>query len=180
MILDLTITRTPVGPMALYGLDHELVGLTLDGSHGAEQRHERFLTRHLGAFTTRTAPDAAGAAARLVRYFAGDFLALDEQPLRITGTAFQRQTWQMLRTVRAGETLSYAGLAERIGKPTAVRAVAAANGANMLALFIPCHRVIAANGTLWGYGGGLPMKAWLLRHEGARFTALPAQEQLSL
>ena len=97
-----------------------------------------------------------------------------------SGTAFQRHTWQTLRTVRAGETLSYAGLAERIGTPTAVRAVAAANGANILALFIPCHRVIAANGTLWGYGGGLPMKAWLLRHEGARFTALPAQEQLSL
>ncbi|MEQ1831455.1 MAG: methylated-DNA--[protein]-cysteine S-methyltransferase [Candidatus Eisenbacteria bacterium] len=180
LMLDLTIAHTPVGPIGLYGLEHDLVGVTLDGRHGPELRHEKFLARHLGAFNTRCAPDAAGAATRLERYFAGEFAALDEQPLRITGTAFQRRCWTRLRAVKAGETLSYAQLAAAIDHPTAVRAVAAANGANILALFIPCHRVIAADGTLWGYGGGLPMKQWLLQHERARFTALAEQGSLPL
>jgi len=180
MILDLTLTKTPVGSMALYGAGDELLTLRLDGAVGADTPHERFLARHLGAFTTRRTDDAAGAAARLRRYFAGELEALDEQPLRILGTDFQRATWEQLRTVRPGRTLSYAGLAQLVGRPNAVRAVAAANGANPLALFVPCHRVIAANGTLWGYGGGLPMKQWLLRHEGAQFTPLPEQESLPL
>lgn len=180
LTLDLTIAQTPVGPIGLYGLGAELVGLTLDGRHGPEQRHEQFLGRHLGAFTTRRAPDAAGAGTRLARYFAGELAALDEQPLRITGTEFQQRCWTRLRGVKAGQTLSYAQLAAAIGQPTAVRAVAAANGANILALFIPCHRIIAADGTLWGYGGGLPMKQWLLTHEHARFTPLAPQECLPL
>ena len=180
LTLDLTIARTPVGPIGLYGLDDALVGVTLDGSHGPDQRHEKFLTRHLGAFTTRRAPDAAGAATRLARYFAGALGALDAQPLRITGTEFQQRCWTRLRKVKAGQTLSYAQLAAAIDHPTAVRAVAAANGANILALFIPCHRIIAADGTLWGYGGGLPMKQWLLTHEHARFTALAEQRSLPL
>ena len=162
MILDLTLTKTPVGSMALYGAGDELLTLRLDGAVGADTPHERFLTRHLGAFTTRRTDDAAGAAARLRRYFAGELEALDEQPLRILGTDFQRATWEQLRTVRPGRTLSYAGLAQLVGRPNAVRAVA------------------AANGTLWGYGGGLPMKQWLLRHEGAQFTPLPEQESLPL
>ena len=180
MTLELSIIRTPVGPMALYGLDDRLVALTLDARNGGDERHERFLTRHLGAFTTQSVPDAAGAATRLARYFAGELAVLDQQPLRIVGSEFQQRCWKTLRGITAGRTISYAGLAEAIGQPTAVRAVAAANGANILPLFIPCHRVIAANGTLWGYGGGLPMKQWLLRHEGARFTPLPEQEALAL
>ena len=170
MTLDLTLTPTPVGTMALYGLGPELVALALKGDHGADTALERHLARHLGPFTTRMSDDAAGAATRIARYFAGELLALDEQPLRVLGTAFQCRTWNMLRTLPPGSTWSYAELAARIGKPKAVRAVAAANGANPLALFIPCHRVIAADGTLWGYGGGLEMKEWLLRHEGASFT----------
>lgn len=180
MILDLTLMKTPVGPMALWGAGDELVALSLDGTHHSDSALERFLARHLGAFTTRRTTDAAGAATRLRRYFAGELGALDEQPLRIVGTEFQRATWNKLRTVRAGRTVSYAQLAARVGRPNAVRAVAAANGANPLALFVPCHRVIAANGTLWGYGGGLAMKQWLLRHEGARFTPLTEQEALPL
>jgi O-6-methylguanine DNA methyltransferase len=88
--------------------------------------------------------------------------------------------WAALREIRAGQTRSYGELAGTLGKPDAVRAVAAANGANPVAVFVPCHRVIAANGTLWGYGGGLPMKQWLLHHEGARFTPLSQQEALPL
>ena len=180
MTLDLTLTRTPVGPMALWGAGDDLVALSLDGAHGPDSMMERFLSRHLGALTTRRAPDAAGAVTRLRRYFAGELTALDEQPLRLLGTEFQCATWKKLRGVRAGRTVSYAQLASLLGRPKAVRAVAAANGANPLALFVPCHRVIAANGTLWGYGGGLPMKQWLLRHEGAKFTPLTEQETLAL
>jgi methylated-DNA-[protein]-cysteine S-methyltransferase len=180
MMLELTVTNTPVGPMALYALDGALVGLTLDGGHGVEHPVARHLVRHLGAFTTREVPDAAGAATRLRRYFAGDVAALAEQPVRMLGTAFQCDVWSALRAIPAGETRSYGSLANALAKPDAVRAVAAANGANPVAVFVPCHRVIAADGTLWGYGGGLPMKQWLLRHEGAVFKPLAPQETLPL
>ena len=180
MTLDFTITRTPVGPIGLYGLEDRLVGLTLDGEHGADHPVERHLAHHLGAVTTRPAPDAAGAASRLARYFGGELAALAEQPVRLLGTEFQCGVWSALRAIPAGETRSYSALARMLGKADAVRAVAAANGANPVALFVPCHRVIAANGALWGYGGGLAMKQWLLRHEGAAFKPIADQEELAL
>ncbi len=180
MTLEFAITNTPVGPMALYGLEAKLVGLTLDGQHGAEHPVERQLARHLGAFSVRRVPETAGAVARLARYFAGELRALEEQPVRLLGTDFQCDVWAALRAIPAGETRSYAVLARSLGKPDAVRAVGAANGANPVAVFVPCHRVIGANGSLWGYGGGLAMKQWLLRHEGAKFQPLAAQETLPL
>ena len=180
MTLELTVTHTPVGPMALYALDGQLVGLTLDGGHGAEHPVAKHLARHLGAFTTRVVSDAAGAASRLERYFGGHVGALDEQPVRLLGTAFQRDVWSALRGIPAGETRSYGSLAKALGKPDAVRAVAAANGANPVAVFVPCHRVIAADHTLWGYGGGLERKRWLLEHEGASFADPRAQGELTL
>ena len=102
-------------------------------------------------------------------YFAGEVEALAALAWDGAGTAFQRQVWAALCTIPAGETLSYARLAERIGRPTAVRAVGLANGSNPVALVVPCHRVIGANGSLTGYGGGLHRKRWLLAHEGAAF-----------
>jgi len=102
-------------------------------------------------------------------YFAGEVSALEGLPRRRAGTAFQHRVWEALLTIPAGETLSYRGLAERIGAPTAVRAVGLANGANPVGVVVPCHRVIGADGSLTGYGGGLSRKAWLLAHEGARF-----------
>lgn len=102
-------------------------------------------------------------------YFQGDARALETVPWRASGTAFQLKVWEALCTIPAGETLSYAGLAERIGRPTAVRAVGLANGANPVAVAVPCHRVIGSDGSLTGYGGGLPRKRWLLGHEGASF-----------
>jgi methylated-DNA-[protein]-cysteine S-methyltransferase len=104
-------------------------------------------------------------------YFGGDARALDAVPWTASGTPFQLKVWETLCTIPAGETLSYAGLAERIGRPTAVRAVGLANGANPVAVIVPCHRVIGTNGSLTGYGGGLPRKRWLLEHEGAGFAA---------
>jgi methylated-DNA-[protein]-cysteine S-methyltransferase len=102
-------------------------------------------------------------------YFRGEGRALDAVPWKASGTAFQLKVWEALCTIPVGETLSYAGLAERIGRPTAVRAVGLANGANPVAVVVPCHRVIGTNGSLTGYGGGLPRKRWLLELEGARF-----------
>ena len=115
-----------------------------------------------------------GMAPSIVRrafeaYFQGDARALQVLPWKASGTPFQLNVWKALCTIPAGETLSYAGLAARIGRPTAVRAVGVANGANPVAIVVPCHRVIGTNGSLTGYGGSLPRKRWLLDMEGANF-----------
>lgn len=89
-------------------------------------------------------------------------------PLAPRGTPFQLAVWNALLDVPYGETVSYAELARRIGKPKAVRAVGAANGANPIPVIIPCHRVVGSNGALTGYGGGIARKQWLLAHEGRR------------
>lgn len=99
-------------------------------------------------------------------YFGGDTGVFDTVAWHGEGTDFQRQVWAALCTIPAGETLSYAGLAGRVGRPTAVRAVGLANGSNPVALVVPCHRVIGSDGSLTGYGGGLHRKRWLLAHEG--------------
>ena len=107
----------------------------------------------------------AEAVRQLAEYFDGtreDF----ELPLELTGTEFQRQVWVELTAIPFGQTVSYGDLARAIGKPTAVRAVGAANGDNPVSIIVPCHRVIGSDGGLTGYGGGLERKEWLLRHEG--------------
>jgi methylated-DNA-[protein]-cysteine S-methyltransferase len=115
-------------------------------------------------------PGAAPAAVRdgLAAYFAGELTALKAVPWTIGGTAFQRQVWNGLVEIPLGETTSYARLAERIGRPRAVRAVGLANGANPIAVVVPCHRVIGTGGALTGYGGGIARKRWLLAHEGVK------------
>ena len=112
------------------------------------------------------ADDPAGAVSVLSRYFAGDLTSLDQVDVELHGTPFQERVWTALRTVAAGMTTSYAELAGRVGAPSAVRAVGAANGANPVAIVLPCHRIIGSNGSLTGYGGGLERKRWLLNHEG--------------
>jgi methylated-DNA-[protein]-cysteine S-methyltransferase len=134
-----------------------------------EDAMRRWLGRHYAGV-----PLGEGAAPGPVRdalraYFAGDRTALAAVPWRASGTAFQQRVWRALCDIPPGETLSYGQLAAKLGKPTAMRAVGLANGANPVALVVPCHRVIGANGTLTGYGGGLQRKRWLLAHEGARF-----------
>ena len=102
----------------------------------------------------------------LTRYFDGETTAIDAIPVELNGTPFQKTVWTALRRIPCGTTNSYAELARRIGEPAAVRAVGTANGANPVALVVPCHRVIGSNGSLTGYGGGLDRKQWLLTHEG--------------
>jgi methylated-DNA-[protein]-cysteine S-methyltransferase len=101
---------------------------------------------------------------QLEAYFAGDLIKFD-LALAPEGTEFQKQAWRALCKIPYGETISYGEQAKRIGQPNAFRAVGTANGQNPISIIVPCHRVIGANGSLTGYGGGLPRKKWLLAHE---------------
>jgi methylated-DNA-[protein]-cysteine S-methyltransferase len=118
--------------------------------------------------------DPLDLTARFQSYFRGALDALDDLPVETGGTPFQRRVWSVLRTIPAGRTLSYLAVARRVGAPEAVRAVGAANGANPVAIVVPCHRVIGASGALVGYGGGLDRKRWLLAHEKAPVAATGA------
>jgi len=106
----------------------------------------------------------AEPAAQLLAYFSGELTTFD-LTLKFTGTAFQNTVWSTLQDIPYGETTSYGALAGRINKPKACRAVGAANGANPLPIVVPCHRVIGANGSLTGFGGGIDTKRYLLDHE---------------
>lgn len=116
-------------------------------------------------FTLEAAINPHGLTSAMARYFAGDVTAIDSLPVQTGGTAFQREVWGALREIACGTTLSYAKLAERIGRPKAVRAVGLANGSNPAGVVVPCHRVIGSDGSLTGYGGGIERKRWLLEHE---------------
>ena len=119
------------------------------------------------------ARDPGGLTRAMRAYFKGDLGIIDKLPVETPGTPFQRSVWQALSKIRRGRTISYAELARRIGKPRAVRAAGLANGQNPISIVVPCHRVIGSDGTLTGYGGGLPRKKWLLEHEGAWKEASP-------
>jgi methylated-DNA-[protein]-cysteine S-methyltransferase len=114
--------------------------------------------------TVRRTPVLTRAAEQLAEYFAGERRDFD-LPLAPRGTSFQVAVWRALEQIPFGATCSYGELARVVGRPSASRAVGAANGQNPLAIILPCHRVIGANGDLTGYGGGLPLKRWLLDHE---------------
>jgi methylated-DNA-[protein]-cysteine S-methyltransferase len=135
-----------------------------------ETRMLRLLRLHYGkdGFNLESARNPSGLSDTIRRYFEGEVNAIDRLPVATGGTPFQREVWRALRDIPAGTTLSYAQLAERIGRPTAVRAVGLANGSNPVGIVVPCHRVIGANGSLTGYGGGIERKRWLLEHEGIR------------
>jgi len=133
---------------------------------GYEARMDRLLVRHYGRHTLHAARDPGEAVSRLTAYFAGDLTAIDALAVATNGTPFQRQVWTTLRGIPAGTTTSYGTIAERIGRPTACRAVGLAIGSNPVGIVVPCHRVIGANARLTGYGGGIERKQWLLTHEG--------------
>ena len=129
----------------------------------------RLLRLHYGSVVPE--PGAApGSVRRLLRnYFDGDLGCLRAIEWRTAGTPFQRAVWTALTMIAPGETLSYGALAAKLGCPKSVRAVGTANGSNPISVVVPCHRVIGADGSLTGYGGGLERKRWLLNHEGAAF-----------
>ena len=154
MIVHTTIA-SPVGPLLLAADDD---GLRLIEFHAP--RHPMRARRRLARRRQRTAAQATRQ--QLDEYFAGKRHDFD-LPLAPQGTPFQREVWHTLAAIPYGETISYAQLATRVGKPAAVRAVGAANGRNPLPLVLPCHRVIGSDGSLTGFGGGLPTKQFLLR-----------------
>ncbi len=164
--LTLDRVATPVGEVLLV-TDGEGAVRALDFSD-YEARMMRLLRRHCGAdpvLVGGRAPE--GVRGAVEAYFSGETGALDGLAVKTGGTAFQKAVWAALRAIPAGETRSYGQLAAAIGSPKAVRAAGLANGQNPVAVIVPCHRVIGANGTLTGYAGGLERKRWLLVHEGA-------------
>lgn len=142
------------------------IGDLLLTSDGARITGLHMAPFHVDPAWSNDAAPLAAAVQQLEAYFAGELKDF-ELDLAPAGTPFQLKVWDGLRTIPYGETISYAELARRIGNPRAVRAVGRANGANPIAVIVPCHRVIAADGTLGGYGGGLGRKETLLALEGA-------------
>jgi methylated-DNA-[protein]-cysteine S-methyltransferase len=164
--------RTPIGELVVVSDEKARVRAIDWQDH--EDRMLRKLTIHYGArgwSLTRTG-DPFGHTAALAAYMDGNVAALDTLEVETGGTAFQRQVWRALREIPTGTTTSYGELAKRIGRPSAVRAVGLANGANPIGIVVPCHRVIGANGSLTGYAGGLQRKRWLIAHE-ARHVVRP-------
>lgn len=133
-----------------------------------EERMHRLLRLHYGTggVVLHDGPVPRSVKGPLEAYFAGDLGAIDTLRVETGGTEFQRSVWAALRAIPAGETLSYGAVAAKIARPTAVRAVGHANGANPVGVVVPCHRVIGANASLTGYAGGIDRKRWLLSHEG--------------
>ncbi|WP_343610770.1 methylated-DNA--[protein]-cysteine S-methyltransferase [Novosphingobium sp.] len=163
-LLTLDRMETPIGT-ALLAVDAGGYLRAFDWADYAD-RQLALLKRFTGAFelVPGTAPEAMRRA--VDAYFAGDLAAIDTIPWRTGGTAFQLECWHALCAIPAGGTSTYARQAIAIERPKAVRAVGLANGANPVGVIVPCHRVIGADGSLTGYGGGLWRKRWLLRHEG--------------
>jgi methylated-DNA-[protein]-cysteine S-methyltransferase len=147
-----TIIDSPIGPLRLDADGGGMTSVWMGAEGSAEDKPEDPVLRR--------------ARDQLEAYFAGDLTEFD-LPLAPVGTAFQHAVWDLLLKIPFGTTTSYGALAHKLGKPGAMRAVGLANGRNPLAIIVPCHRVIGADGSLTGYGGGLERKRWLLEHEGA-------------
>lgn len=162
-MLEASVFQSPIGPLALAAHEGRVCALWFGALFELETLHRWFPAERM-----THAQDAGGATGALRAYFAGELDALDSIPVELHGTPFQQRVWRQLRSVRAGTTASYAQIARAIGTPGAVRAVGAANGANPVALIVPCHRIIGSDGRLTGYGGGLDRKRWLLDHEARR------------
>lgn len=145
---------TPLGVLRLVARGETLCALEFTGSRSAARQASTGFPKKLEA--------------RLRAYFAGDLKALDDIEVAPDGTDFERRVWRALRRIPAGRTLSYGELARKLGSPQAARAVGGACGRNPIAVVIPCHRVIGADGSITGYGGGIERKRWLLRHESAQ------------
>lgn len=151
---------SPLGPLLLTGDGRALTRVAMTGHKHAEPIQTGW---------RKDATPFNAAREQLEAYFEGR-LQLFDLPVEPAGTDFQRQVWQALREIPFGYTQGYGELAARIGRPGAARAVGMANGRNPIPIIIPCHRVIGADGSLTGYGGGIERKRWLLVHEGRRET----------
>jgi methylated-DNA-[protein]-cysteine S-methyltransferase len=154
-----TVVDSPVGPLTLVADGGALAGLYM-----TEQRHLPPAGEFGGPADDPDGPPFAEASAQLREYFDGERTEFDLR-LALAGTPFQQRVWAALRDIPYGRTISYGQLADRIGQPSASRAVGLANGKNPVGIIVPCHRVVGAGGGLTGYGGGIERKRYLLAHE---------------
>jgi methylated-DNA-[protein]-cysteine S-methyltransferase len=158
---------SPIGTVVLVVDGEQLCSLDFADY---EQRMMILLQRRYGPVHLARTLDPCGISRRIGAYFSGDYHCLNDIPVKTGGTAFQQSVWSALRTIPAGTTTTYGALAAQLGKPTASRAVGAANALNPVAIVLPCHRVVGTNASLTGYAGGLERKRWLLWHEGKPFA----------
>lgn len=172
-MFTLSHLASPLGPLlAITAADGTVHAL--DFADCEARLHLLFARHHPGASLADGQPPPALATA-LAAYFAGELTALDPLPVARFGSPFQQAAWAALRAIPPGQTHSYGQQAAAMGKAAAARAVGLANGANPIAIIVPCHRVIGSNGALTGYAGGVKRKAWLLAHEGAIRPENPLQ-----
>lgn len=155
---------TPLGPMIAIADEDALYLLEFVDRRGLEREVERLRQRIKGAIIPGKTPPLISLEKELTSYFSGTLQDF-KRPIHLIGSSFQKRVWQALREIPWGQTRSYKEMADAIDHSRAVRATASANGANQLALIIPCHRVINTSGELGGYGGGVARKQWLLNHE---------------
>ncbi|HEX9065544.1 MAG TPA: methylated-DNA--[protein]-cysteine S-methyltransferase [Streptosporangiaceae bacterium] len=151
-----TVIESPIGPLTLIAQDGRLAGVLMEMTRYTPEEQNRGEVVGPG-----DEPVLDAAAAQLDAYFAGELTEFD-LPLTMNGTGFQRTVWAGLQAIPYGQTISYGELARRIGQPSAFRAVGLANGRNPVSIVVPCHRVIGADGSLTGYGGGMERKRFLL------------------
>ncbi len=170
MELCIGYISSPIGKLTLTWDESALRALDFDGF---EERFQKLLASHYGECELKRSQVPAQYRTAMEAYFAGELTSVDSLPVRTGGTAFQRQVWAALREIPAGDTRSYGELARKLGRPGASRAVGRANGTNPIGIVVPCHRVIGADGSLTGYGGGMERKRWLLEHEQAHLFELP-------
>ncbi len=159
--------RTPLGDMLALDSGEGLCALEFAGPEQRltrlDARLERWFPPH--KIVDGETPTIVRTRTWLDAYFAGSSADASGLPLDMRGAAFEKRVWVALRAIAPGETTSYGAIAKTLGSADASRAVGAANGANPIAIIVPCHRVIGASGSLVGYGGGLDRKTWLLDHE---------------
>jgi AraC family transcriptional regulator, regulatory protein of adaptative response / methylated-DNA-[protein]-cysteine methyltransferase len=163
-VLKASWIDTPLGPMLAIADDQMLYLLEFVDRRGLEKEIERLRKKTKLPIIPGKPSPIKQIEVELEKYFSGQIQEF-KTPLLLIGSPFQKTVWEELQKIPKGETRSYSEIAEAIGKPSAFRAVALANGANQFAIVIPCHRVINSNGELGGYGGGIKRKEWLLKHE---------------
>jgi AraC family transcriptional regulator, regulatory protein of adaptative response / methylated-DNA-[protein]-cysteine methyltransferase len=163
-VVHLARVLTPLGPMLMGSTDSGVALLEFTDRRMLETQLRRLERRRRCVFVPGDTAAGRQLKQELAAYFEGSLVTFDT-PLEPAGTEFQQATWRVLKSIPYGQTRSYGEQAKMLGRPSAVRAVARANGDNPIAIVVPCHRVIGADGSLTGYGGGLWRKRWLLHHE---------------
>ena len=156
--------QTPIGDMILVARDGVLLLLEFEDAAG---RVEREMKMRFKNFEMQLTTNPFGLTDMMRDYFDGNIHAIDNILTDGGGTAFEKSVWTELRKIPTGTTVSYGSIARKLGDINMSRAVGTANGRNPISIVVPCHRVIGADGSMTGYGGGIARKEWLLRHEGA-------------